>query len=49
MDGGRSNCIEEGLWNGWREVSVKGSMKERSNMFFLVCNFLIVAVFKLLG
>jgi hypothetical protein len=49
MDGEGSNCIEEGLRNGRRNVSIRGSMKEKGNKFFLVCNFLIVAVFKLLG
>jgi hypothetical protein len=29
MDGGRSFCIEEDLQNGWRKVSIRGSMKEK--------------------
>jgi hypothetical protein len=36
MDGGGSNCIEEGLRNRQWEVSIRGSMKERGSMFFLV-------------
>ncbi len=35
--------------NGWWEVRIKGSMKERGGMFFLVCNFLVVVIFRLLG
>jgi hypothetical protein len=38
MDGGGSICIEEGLRNGWRKVSIRGSMKEKvavlSGIFF---------------
>jgi hypothetical protein len=49
MDGGGSDYIEEGLQNGQRKVNIKGSMKEKGNMFFLVCNFLVVALFRLLG
>jgi hypothetical protein len=30
MDGGGSVCIEEGLRNGWRKVSIKGNMKEKA-------------------
>jgi hypothetical protein len=29
MDGGGSVCIEEGLQNGQRKVSIRGSMKEK--------------------
>ncbi len=47
MDGGENNCIEESLWNGLVEVRIRGCMKEKGDMFFLVCNFLVVAVFKL--
>jgi hypothetical protein len=49
MDGGRSDCNEEGLKNGRRKVSIRGIMKKKGNKFFLVCNFLIVVVFILLG
>jgi hypothetical protein len=41
MDGGGSDCIEKGLRNGQWEVSIRGSMKERGGMFFLVYNFLV--------
>jgi len=47
MDGGESDCIEEGLGNGLMEVRKRGSMKEKGGMFFLVWNFLVVAFFKL--
>jgi hypothetical protein len=47
MDGGGSDCIEEGLGNGLMEVRRRGSMKEKGGMFFLVWNFLVVAFFKL--
>ncbi len=49
IDGGGSDCIEEGLQNGWQEVKIRGSMKEKGGKFFLVCNFLVVTVFKLPG
>jgi len=39
MDGERSDCIEEGLQNGWWEVRIKGSVKEKGGRFFLVCKF----------
>ncbi len=29
MDGGGSDCIEEGLWNGRKKVSIRGNMKEK--------------------
>ncbi len=29
MDGGGSYCIQEGLRNGRRKVSIRGSMKEK--------------------
>jgi hypothetical protein len=29
MDRGGSDCIEEGLWNGRKKVSIRGSMKEK--------------------
>jgi hypothetical protein len=41
MDGGGSDYIEKGLRNGQWEVSIRGSMKERGGMFFLVYNFLV--------
>jgi hypothetical protein len=49
MDGGGSNYIEESLQNGQRKVNIRGSMKEKGSRFFLVCNFLVVAFFRLLG
>ncbi len=49
MDGGGSDYIEKGLRNGWQEVKIRGNMKEKGGRFFLVCNFLIVAIFRLLG
>ncbi len=49
MDGGGSDCIEEGLQNGRRKVNIRGSMKERGGRFFLLCNCFIVAIFRLLG
>ncbi len=49
MDGGGSDYIEKGLWNGRQEVRIRGNMKEKGQRFFLVCNFLVVVVFKLLG
>jgi hypothetical protein len=40
MDGGRSICIEKGLRNGWRKVSIRSNMKEKdvvvSGMLFLL-------------
>ncbi len=48
MDGGGRDYIEKGLRNGWQEVGIRGSMKEKGDMFFLVCNFLIVQIFRLL-
>jgi len=44
MDGGGSDCIEEGLRNGWRKVSIRGSMKEKGAGSFwyaisCCCNF----------
>jgi hypothetical protein len=45
MDGGGSNCIEKGLWNGWYEVRIKGNMKEKGGKFFLVCSFFVVVIF----
>jgi hypothetical protein len=47
MDGGGSNCIEEGLQNGRSKVSIRGSMKEKCK-FFLGGDLLSVA-FKLLS
>jgi hypothetical protein len=44
MDGGGSDYIEEGLRNGRRKVSIRGSMKEKEGGFFLVCNFFLVFV-----
>ncbi len=35
MDGGGSDCIEEGLRNGWKKVSIRGSMKEKVVSSFL--------------
>ncbi len=46
MDGGGSNCIEKGLWNGWYEVRIKGNMKEKGGKFFLVCSFFVVVIFQ---
>ncbi len=34
MDGGGSNYIEEGLWNGQRKLSIKGNMKEKDGCSF---------------
>ncbi len=42
MDGGGSDCIEEGLWNGRWEVNMRGNMKEKGDKLFLVCNFRVV-------
>jgi hypothetical protein len=47
MDGGASDCIEEGLWNGWRKVNIRSSMKEKRGgslwyAFFLVFVALIL-------
>jgi hypothetical protein len=33
MDGEGSDCIEEGLQNGRRKVSIRGSMKEKGAGF----------------
>jgi hypothetical protein len=49
MDGGGSDCIEKGLRNRRRKVSIRGSMKEKGGRFFLVCNFLIVVALRLLN
>jgi hypothetical protein len=49
MDGGGSNCIEEGLRNGQRKVSIRSSMKEKGSRFFHVCDSLDVVIFRLLG
>jgi hypothetical protein len=49
MDGGGRDCIEEGLQNGRCKVKIRGNMKEKGGRFFLMCNFLVVAIFKLLG
>jgi hypothetical protein len=32
MDGGRSNCIEESMWNGQRKVSIRRSMKAKGGV-----------------
>jgi hypothetical protein len=42
MDGGGSNCIEEGLRNGRYEVKIKGSMEEKGGRFFRVCDFFLL-------
>ncbi len=34
MDGGGSDCIEEALQNGWRKVSIRGSLKEKARVLF---------------
>ncbi len=34
MDGGGSDCIEEGLRNGQRKVNIRGSMKEKAGGSF---------------
>jgi hypothetical protein len=34
MDGGGSDCIKEGLRNGRRKVSIKGSMKVKVVVIF---------------
>jgi hypothetical protein len=49
MNSGGSDCIKKGLRNGRYEVRIRGSMKEKRNKFFLACNFLVVAIFKLLS
>jgi hypothetical protein len=40
MDGGGSNCIEEGLQNGRLEVRIRSNVKKNRGRFFLVCIFL---------
>jgi hypothetical protein len=32
MDGGRNNCIEESLQNGWRKVNIRKSIKEKGGV-----------------
>jgi hypothetical protein len=49
MDGGGNNCIEEGLQDGWWEVRIRGSVKERGGKFFLICKFSYCCSFKLLS
>jgi hypothetical protein len=34
MDGGGIDCIEEALRNGWRKVSIRGSLKEKARVLF---------------
>ncbi len=39
MDGGGSDCIEKGLQNGRKKVSIRGSMKEKgaSSSWKVIC------------
>jgi hypothetical protein len=41
MDGGGSGCIEEGLRNERRKVSIRRSIKKKGGRFFLVCDLLV--------
>jgi hypothetical protein len=48
MDGGGSNCIEEGLQIGRRKVSIRGNMKEKVGVFFSgMQSFLVFVAFRL--
>ncbi len=49
MDGGGSNCIEEGLQNEWRKVSIRGSMKEKATIISAMRFLLVLVVLRLLS
>jgi hypothetical protein len=43
MDGGGSACIEKGLQNGRRKISIRGNMKEKAGVLSGM-RFLLVLV-----
>jgi hypothetical protein len=49
MDGGGNNCIEEGLQNGQRKVSIRGSMEEKMVVIFRMKFLLVFVILKLLN
>ncbi len=49
MDGGGSVYIEEGLRNGRRKASIRGSMKEKATILSSMRFFLVLVAFRLLN
>ncbi len=49
MDGGGNICIEEGLRNGRRKVSIRGSMKEKAAILFGRQFLLVLVALRLLS
>jgi hypothetical protein len=47
MDGGGSVCIEEGLRNGRRKVSIRSSMKEKAMILSRMFFFLVLIALRL--
>jgi hypothetical protein len=49
MDARRSICIEEGLRNGRRKVSIRGNMKEKAVVLSSMRFLLVLVALRLLG